>query len=81
MNSPERRGKRKPVTETGTLRLGLFKRMNCELRDVSSGGARFVTPEGVELPEEFYLRMPQFKRPRRCLLRWQSGRETGVEFI
>ena len=81
MNSPERRGQRKPFIETGTLRLGLFKRRTCELRDVSSGGARFITPDDTELPEEFYLRTPHFDRPRRCVLRWQSGRETGVEFI
>jgi hypothetical protein len=26
------------------------------------------------------MHMPQFKRPRTCIRRWQSGREVGVEF-
>jgi hypothetical protein len=78
--TPNRRGGRKPVTGTGVIKLGLFKRMSCEIRDVSPGGARIVTPEGTDLPERFTMRMPHFKTPRTCIRRWQSGAETGVEF-
>lgn len=75
-----RRGSRTSLTENGMIRLGLFKRLACEIRDVSPGGARIVTPEGTNLPEQFVMHMPQFKRPRTCIRRWQSGREIGVEF-
>lgn len=81
MTSLERRGRRTPTTETGTIKIGFFKKVTCELRDVSPGGARIVVPEDVELPEEFVIRTPHFKRARPCIRRWQSGRETGVEFI
>jgi hypothetical protein len=75
-----RRGRRTSLTENGMIRLGLFKRLRCEIRDVSPGGARIVTPEGTDLPEQFVMHMPQFKKPRTCIRRWQSGREIGVEF-
>jgi hypothetical protein len=77
---PNRRGYRTSLTETGLIKLGLFKRMSCEIRDVSPGGARIVTPDGTELPEQFVMQMPHFKKPRVCIRRWQSGSETGVEF-
>ena len=80
-SGPEQRGHRTPVIQKGTLRLGLFKSVPCEIRDVSPGGARIVTPKGMELPEEFSIRFAQAKRARPCLRRWQSGRETGIEFI
>ena len=75
-----RRGRRTSLASNGMIRLGFFKRMSCEIRDVSPGGARIVTPEGTELPAQFVMHMPQFKRPRTCIRRWQSGTETGVEF-
>lgn len=79
-DTPNRRGGRAPLTGTGQIKLGIFKRLNCEIRDVSPGGARIVTPEGTDLPEQFTMRMPHFKKPRVCIRRWQSGSETGVEF-
>ncbi|MFN4023825.1 MAG: PilZ domain-containing protein [Hyphomonas sp.] len=75
-----RRGQRIRVEGRGYVKLGLFKRVECELRDVSPGGARICVPEGVILPDEFKMELPQFKRPRVCLKRWESGREIGVEF-
>lgn len=81
MHSPEQRGRRTPTTETGIIKIGFFKTVPCTIRDISSGGARLVTPDDVELPEEFKLRCDRFKRARPCLRRWESGSETGVEFI
>lgn len=81
MTGLERRGRRTPTTETGTIKIGFFRKVTCELRDVSPGGARIVAPEDVDLPEEFSIRTPQFRRARPCIRRWQCGRETGVEFI
>ncbi|MBY9068364.1 PilZ domain-containing protein [Hyphomonas sp. WL0036] len=75
-----RRGQRIRVEGKVYVRLGLFKRLECELRDISPGGARICLPEGVSLPDEFQMTLPQFKYPRTCMKRWQSGREIGVEF-
>jgi hypothetical protein len=75
-----RRGRRTTLAQSGMIRLGLFRRLPCEIRDVSPGGARIVTPAGVDLPEQFVMHIPQFKKPRTCIRRWQSGCETGVEF-
>lgn len=80
MGTLNRRGSRTKSTEMGSIKLGLFKKLSCEIRDVSPGGARIVAPEGVELPEKFVMSFPNFKRPRTCIRRWQSGRELGLEF-
>lgn len=82
MAGMNRRGGRQKIADTdkGHIKMGLFKKLECEIRDVSPGGARIVPPEGVELPETFVMRLPQYKRPRNCVLRWQSGSEVGIEF-
>ena len=75
-----RRGQRIRVAGRAYVRLGLFKRVECGLRDVSPGGARICMPAGVSLPDQFRMDLPQFKRPRVCMKRWECGREIGVEF-
>ncbi len=75
-----RRGQRVRVDARGLVKLGWFKKQEVEVRDVSPGGARIAVPEGVLLPDEFEMRIPQFKFPRTCLKRWESGLEIGVEF-
>jgi len=75
-----RRGQRVRVDARGLIKLGWFKKQEVEVRDVSPGGARLAVPEGVLLPDQFELRIPQFKHPRTCLKRWESGLEIGVEF-
>ena len=75
-----RRGQRVRVDARGLVKLGWFRKQEVEVRDVSPGGARIAVPEGVLLPDEFEMRIPQFKFPRTCLKRWESGLEIGVEF-
>lgn len=75
-----RRGSRTPLREKGSIKLGLFKKVVIDIRDLSPGGARIVAPEGVELPETFVMNLPGKRRTRNCILRWQSGNEIGVEF-
>lgn len=75
-----RRGQRARVDARGLIKLGWFRKQEVEVRDVSPGGARLAVPQGVLLPDEFELRLPQFKYPRTCLKRWESGLEIGVEF-
>ncbi len=75
-----RRGNRMRTDAVGSIKLGLFKRLRCEIRDVSPGGARIVVAEGTKLPAEFVMNFPQFRHPRTCVKRWESGLEVGVEF-
>lgn len=75
-----RRGNRMRTDAVGSIKLGLFKRLHCEIRDVSPGGARIVVAEGTKLPAEFVMNFPQFRHPRTCIKRWESGLEVGVEF-
>jgi PilZ domain len=81
MTTFNRRGSRTNVQQMASIKLGFFKSLACDVRDVSPSGARIVMPEGVDLPEQFVMRLPQFKRPRTCVRRWQSGQEVGVEFV
>lgn len=77
----ELRGRRTPVIAKGRLKLGFFRSVPCDIHNISSGGARIATRTPMDLPETFLIRLPNSKRLRACLIRWQNGRETGVEFI
>lgn len=81
MSEHNRRGSRTRTDDKGTIKLGWFKKLSCQIRDVSPGGARLVLEEQAELPDQFELRIPQFKHPRNCIRRWTSGSEIGVEFV
>lgn len=80
MTDYNRRGRRTPTKEMGKIKLGLFKKVECEIKDVSPGGARLILPSDTKLPEKFSLKLPQFKRARDCVRRWESGDMVGVEF-
>jgi hypothetical protein len=53
---------------------------NCRLVDVSDGGARLVTEQPIELPEDFTLALSG-KIARRCHLKWIDDCEIGVTFV
>jgi len=76
-----RRGSRRPVQDMGRIKLGWMKWVDCEIRDVSPGGARIAVAEGVELPEQFVMKTDLFKTKKVCFRRWEYGDEIGVEFI
>ncbi|MCA8901383.1 MAG: hypothetical protein KDA53_09035 [Hyphomonas sp.] len=76
-----RRGGRRPVELTCKVRMGLFKWVEIGVRDVSSGGARLVVPEDLDLPEQFVMKCNLFRTKKVCFRRWQYGSEMGVEFI
>lgn len=80
MTSMNRRGGRQRTADKGQIKLGMFKKLECDIKDLSPGGARLVAPEGAELPDNFVMRIPLYKRPRQCVTRWRSGNEIGVEF-
>jgi len=69
------------VQATGRVRIGWRKWVDCEIRDISCGGARFAVAGKIDLPEQFILISALFEGERVCMRRWEFGSETGVEFI
>jgi hypothetical protein len=55
--------------------------LNCQVRNISTGGARISLSANVAIPEEFDLLVPQKGRTYRCKLRWRTGDAAGVEFL
>ncbi len=54
---------------------------NCRVLDVSDGGARLVTEQPVELPENFILALAmRGVAKRHCHVIWKQDCEIGVEF-
>jgi len=77
----DRREVRVRVQAVGCVRIGWRKSVPCEIRDISSGGARISVAEEFDLPEQFILTSDLFEGRRVCLRRWECGTETGVEFL
>jgi hypothetical protein len=53
----------------------------CLVKDVSSGGARIVLGEEIDVPAEFTLTLTRNgKVGRRCRVVWRLERELGAKF-
>jgi hypothetical protein len=53
---------------------------DCTIRNISTGGARIVLADGVELPQQIRIMV----RPGAyvtALVRWRIGLEAGLEFV
>jgi hypothetical protein len=55
--------------------------LDCQIRNISSGGAKLIVTETVQLPGEFDIYVPQRGRTYRARLRWRSTQAVGVEFL
>ena len=83
-NVPPRRSEgRAPGMRSGTIKLSMFKKLVCEVSDLSVGGARLHGLDVTELPESFELTLRGAGKPRKhmCTRRWQQGDTIGVEFL
>lgn len=78
-----RREKRGPTDRAGTIKLGLFKSVFCDIEDLSASGARLILSEEKDLPVEFNLHMSGTGKKciHKCANRWQNGTVVGVEFL
>src|SRR5947209_7203468 len=80
-----RRHPRKPVNQPAVAALGDGERpalRACVVVDISAGGAKLKIAAPEELPETFTLILSWGARTtRRCLVRWRSQTEVGVQFI
>jgi hypothetical protein len=52
---------------------------DCTVRDINETGARLTFPTAVAIPEEIELHIPQRKECYHAKVRWQRGREVGVQ--
>ena len=75
--------KRGPSKRTATIKLGLFKSLECAVEDLSASGAKLVLSEKKDLPEHFDLVMSGTgrKKTHKCVNRWQNENSVGVEFL
>jgi hypothetical protein len=54
----------------------------CIIENLSETGAKLVLRTGKRLPSYFILRLSEDGRvARKCRVAWQSGNESGVEFV
>jgi hypothetical protein len=54
---------------------------DCEMRDISEGGAKIVLKDIEEMPDVFLLSLSRNGRVRRnCRLMWRDGDTIGIQF-
>ena len=80
---PRRKESRAPGRRQGMVKLGLFKRLKCEVTDFSTSGAKLIGDGVAELPETFDLSVRGTGKTRTfsCVKRWQKADTVGVEFV
>lgn len=79
----ERRGGRRQRTlKRGQIVLkGMHSVIDCTIRDMSQSGARLRVDGYFAAPQEFDLRMVESGTMKPARLRWQNGRELGIQFV
>jgi hypothetical protein len=80
-----RKTARAPIGYGARLRTadGIKSLGSCTILDISEGGAKLLI-EGVpaDIPDEFILVLSsQAQTFRRCLVRWRTARQIGVQFL
>jgi len=75
--------KRGLTERQATIKLGLFKTIDCDVEDLSVSGARIHLPSDEELPKTFTMVLigTGRKRSHKCMIRWQAENIAGVEFL
>lgn len=54
---------------------------DCQIKDLSSTGARLSISAAVALPRDFLLEIPSLNHTHKAALRWRIGELAGVQFI
>ena len=60
---------------------GGFARRECDLADISNGGAKIVVPSGQTIPKHFAMIITPHGDAKACELVWRNGRMAGVKFV
>jgi hypothetical protein len=81
MKAENRKAPRRALRYPAWVELDQSAVRECQLADVSRGGARLIIAAPDELPDEFVLRLSQDGSSRRkSRVVWRSPTEIGVEF-
>lgn len=83
MGKQLRKFERRRIQLAGTIYARDGKALvQCELRDISKGGARLALPRELELPQEFLLSLSADGYVlRQCKKAWQFSILVGVQFV
>ena len=80
MKSEHRNSNRQTAEYPAQIDLG-GSRLPCQLRDVSSSGARILVQATKNIPDDFVLLLTGAGSARRfCHVAWRTERELGVKF-
>ena len=55
-------------------------KLECIIRDLSTGGAKLEVASVKSIPQSFDLIVPRH-RPHHCQVRWRALKELGVQFV
>ena len=83
MSSDKRRHPRKKINAVAFLYTAEgWPLGKCQIKDISTGGARLAHALSGEIPSEFLLSLSRDgKVRRRCEVRWRTEKELGVRFL
>lgn len=80
MTTDRRRHVRRQVQIAATIVIGDgTKRLPGTIRDISIGGARVLSPEAAEVPEHFYMLVPEHDL-QDCHVVWRAPGCLGLSF-
>jgi len=82
MGSEKRKARRRQIATRAWVDFGPGSKVQaCFVKDMSDAGARLALFTPGMAPREFVLQFaPDGSVGRRCQVRWQRGRELGVQF-
>jgi hypothetical protein len=82
MKAESRKAPRRSLRYPAWIELGQSGVRECQLSDVSRGGARLSVADPDNVPDEFVLRLSQGGATRRkSRIVWRSKTEIGIEFL
>jgi hypothetical protein len=55
--------------------------IDCQIRNISSTGARLTLNDGLTLPASFDLEIPSRNKTHHAVLRWRTKDAAGVQFV
>ena len=75
-----RKFSRARVLKAAKLFLGSSSVLDCEVRNLSSTGARVATPNTSDLPDRLTMTFDSGRTLRACRIVWRKPNEAGLEF-
>ncbi|MEM7748485.1 MAG: PilZ domain-containing protein [Pseudomonadota bacterium] len=80
VGSNRREFRRTPANKSALMRLASGERLPCRIVDISAGGAGIEVADGVAIPDQFKLLIPDDLFEAECEVRHLSGTSAGLIF-